>query len=394
MPVNIESQPFFKISHWFMLVASFCLFVIAINKPIQTWDILGYAGAVKSLEVSNKEEIHQSVFSELRAYATEEELSDLLDSSDYRRTMHQDADAFNQQIPFYKIRILFITLILILTKLGINAFIGSHIIVAATGAGGLLAFYYAFRKLIFPAFWLIVPMFFIVLSGLEISRMSTADPLAFLWVGLICYAFIHQKWPLFFALIVSSVLVRTDLLVLVGIFTVYLMLFKPTLRIVSGLALLVSMGVYLLVTHYTGNYGWSTVFYYALISDMQATHPVEYSSIGVSMSQYFSEVVFNIGGFIDEPPLLLFLALVIFQFILFFSAQEKSNQKKNMVAKVADCMPIALTTIGVLYVFAHYFMFPLLENRFFVAEYMIALLSLLALVTRLMLKESSKNLKS
>ena len=371
-----------------MLVACFSLFVIAIFKPIQTWDILGYAGAVKSLEVSDKAAIHQSVYREIKSYATEEELDDLLNGSNYRSTMHQDVDAFNQQIPFYKIRILFIALILLLTKLGINVFFASHIVVALAGTGGLLAFYYAYRKLILPAFWVIVPMFFIVLSGLESSRMSTADPLAFLWVGLICYTFIHEKWLLFFSLLVSSVLVRTDLLVLVAIFATYLMIFKPALRIASGFGLLSSIGVYLLISHYSENYGWSTVFHYALISDMQATHPLEYSSLGVSFSQYFSEVISNVGGFIDEPPLLLFLALVLFQFILFFGPQEKLIFKKGLVAKIAENTPLTLTVIGVLYVIAHYFLFPLLENRFFVAEYMIALLSLLALVSRLMLSKS------
>jgi len=387
MPVNIETHRLFKISHWFMLAVSLILFVVAINKPIQTWDILGYAGAVSSLETSDEEAIHQSVFNEIKSYATEEDLENLLNSSNYRRTMHNDVDAFNQQIPFYKIRILFIGLILLVTKMGFNVFSASHIVIAVAGFGGLLAFYYAYRKLIHPAFWLIVPMFFIVLSGLEISRMVTADPLAFLWVGLICYAFIHKRWLLFFALLVSSVLVRTDLIVLVAIFSVYLMLFKPTLSIVSGLALVASIGVYMLLSHYTDNYGWSTVFHYALISDMQATHPAEYSSLGVSFSQYISEVISNMGGFIDEPPLLLFSALVLFQFILIFTSQDKSVLKTGLVAKVTGSTSVVLTVIGVLYVIAHYLLFPLLENRFFVAEYMMALLGLLVLVTRLLIAD-------
>ena len=372
-------------THFFMWLTIVVLFFIAIKKPIQSWDILGYIAVVESQKITDKDEIHHAVYNGFKDYATEDEFNDLINSSNYRKTMYNDVDAFNQQIPFYKMRVLFIALISLLSAFSINVFLASHIIVAASAVLGLLVFYYAYRKIIHPTFWFIVPMFFIVLDGLGIARMVTADPLAFLWVALISYAFIHNKWVILFGLLVSSVLVRTDLLLLVAIVVTYLMLFQPSLRLVSGLTLAVSVGAYIFVNNYADNYGWSTVFYYAIISDMSATHPLVYSEIGVTLSQYLSGVISNLGGFIDEPPLLLFLAFALFQFIIVVLTGKDSQ--KIRVFEVIQHKALALTLIGFLYVIEHYLLFPLLENRFFVAEYMIALLGLLVVISGLLAKQ-------
>ncbi len=370
-------------AHLFMLLSVAVLFFVALKKPIQTWDILGYVAVVESQKLTQKNDIHSTVYEKLKVYASDEEFNDLVNSSDYRKTMYEDADAFNQQIPFYKIRIIFIALISLLTAFGLNVFFASHLVVAASGVLGLLAFYYAYRKVIHPAFWLVVPMFFIVLDGLNIARIVTADPLAFLWVGLISYAFIHEKWSLLFGLLVSSVLVRTDLLLLVAIMLSYLILFKPALRLAGGLTLAASIGAYWFANNYADNYGWSTVFYYALVSNMSATHPLEYSSIVITPGQYLSEVLLHLGGFIDEPPLLLFSALVLLQ-VIFVLILREANIKSLLVEIINRHKPLVLTLMSVLYVVAHYLLFPVLENRFFIAEYMIALFGLFVIISKLL----------
>jgi hypothetical protein len=364
---------------WFAVIV---LFFVAIKKPIQTWDILGYIAVVESQKSTQKNDIHSAVYNALKNYATDEEFNDLVNSSDYRKTMFEDADAFNQQIPFYKMRIIFIALISLFSAFGLNLFFASHLVVAASAVLGFIAFYYAYRKLIHPALWLVAPMFFIVLDGLSIARMVTADPLAFLWVGLISYAFIHKKWLFLFGLLVSSVLVRTDLLLLVAIMLTYLIIFKTELRLASGVTLIASIGAYWFANNYADNYGWSTVFYYAIISDMTATHPLEYSSIVITLSQYLSEVLSNLSGFIDEPPLLFFLTLVLLQFILVFILRDTNI--KLFIAEVNKQKPFVLTIMSILYVTAHYLLFPVLENRFFVAEYLIALFGFLVVISNLL----------
>ena len=111
--INLEnklsqtSEKLMKASFWFMLLATIVLCAVTLSKQSQTWDILGYAAAVESFEVSDPSAIHSSVYESLSAYASEEELYDLVESTEYRKTMSQDVEAFNQQTPFYKIRIFF-----------------------------------------------------------------------------------------------------------------------------------------------------------------------------------------------------------------------------------------------------------------------------------------------
>ena len=365
-----------------MWLAVAVLFFVAIKKPVQTWDILGYAAVVEAQKSDDKMAVHSAVYRDFKAYASDEEFNDLVNSSDYRKTMHNDVEAFNQQIPFYKMRVLFIALIALVTGLGLNVFFASHLVVAAAATLGLMAFYYAYRRLIHPAFWLVVPMFFIVLEGLGIARMVTADPLAFLWTGLISYAFIHKRWIFLFGLLASSVLVRTDMLLFVIIMLTYFIIFKPKLRFASALTLVASVSTYWFANNYADNYGWSTVFYYAIVSDMSATHPLEYSSTVITPAQYLSEVVSNLGGFIDEPPLLLFSALVLFQFILVFILLNANT--RILITEVNKQKPLLLTVVSILYVATHYLLFPVLENRFFVAEYMIALFGLLVVISNLL----------
>lgn len=377
-----SNEKLMKYSFWFILLASIILCGVTLSKQSQTWDILGYAGAVETFHTSDPSVIHNSVYESLKEYASEEELHYLVESTAYRKTMSQDAEAFNQQIPFYKIRIIFIFLILLVTKLGFNVMLAGHIVTAVTAMLGLMAFYFAYRKIIHPLLWLIVPMLFIVLGGLDMARIVTADPLAFLWTGLICFAFLNQRWLLLCGLLISSVLVRTDMILMVVIFTTYMMFFQSKLRIFAVATFIISFIVYMLVNEYAGNYGWSTVFYYALVSEMSATHPLEYSQLGVSFSQYFSEVIYNLGGFIDEPPLLLFQALVIFQFILYLISQGRGQLTNNTFNSIIGNGPLTLTVIAVIYVISHYVLFPLLENRFFIGEYMLALLGLLVVVSK------------
>ena len=174
------------------------------------------------------------------------------------------------------------------------------------------------------------------------------------------------------------------MILMVAIIVTYMMVFQPKLRIHAGIAFILSLIAYKLVNQYAGNYGWSTVFYYALVSDMNATHPLEYSKLGVSISQYFSQLIYNLGGFIDEPPLLLFQALVLFQFVLYLMiTKQRVGFNKTTFKRIAGCGPLTLTVISVLYVMSHYVLFPLIENRFFVGEYMLALLGVLVLVSKL-----------
>ena len=91
-----------------IILASLLFFAFSISSPDQNWDLLGYTASAISLENNDPEFIHDYIYGELQDYGTDSERIKLTAGSNYAATMYQDADAFSQQIPYYKIRNIFI----------------------------------------------------------------------------------------------------------------------------------------------------------------------------------------------------------------------------------------------------------------------------------------------
>ena len=369
------------IIHWYILLVCLGLFVHAITNPLHNLDILGYAASAVSIENSDAGYIHNYVYDELKASATNEAYTALSENHSYREIMLNDADAFNQQIPFYKIRIIFVLLIYSLAELGVNIFFAAHLLSAFLTSMGVLVFYHAYRKIIQPAFWLVIPVFLVGFSVDELAKLVTADSLAFFWLGLICYAFMHSRWRVLFVLLFSSVLIRTDMIFLVALLLAYLIIFRPELRLGVIVTGLISVVLYFFINNYAGNYGWSTVFYYAVISNMRATHPLEYSSLGISVEQYLSAVKGNMWVFLHNKDILLFEFVVFAQFLFHAFSLRNKKSFKEVFASISNNAVFVLTVISVFYVIIHYAVFPLMFVRFFVGYYLIAALGLLAVIS-------------
>ncbi len=376
------------VAHGFIIASSLLFFFYAISSPTQNWDILGYAASAISIENADENYVHDYVYQGFKAYATDEEFESLTVGKKDDEILFADANAFNQEIPFYKIRIIFVLLILGLVKLGVNIFLASHIVSAALTCAGLLVFYYAYRRVIHPAFWMIVPFFFQISGILDVSQTVTADSLAFFWTGLICFAFMQAHWRLLFLFLVLSVMMRTDMIVLVALFTGYFILFQPDLRKLAIVSMLASLGVYFVVNSVVGNYGWSTVFYLAFVSNMTATHPVEYSSFGVTIEQYISAVTGNLKLIFYDVPFLLFGITITLQAIIFWLSQNKGGSVWDTLLHIHKTPVLVLSLLSVIYLLLHYLLFPAIWARFFVGQYMIGLLGLLFVVTVLIEKVS------
>lgn len=386
-----EKQPPILVRIAQLVVFTTALFVLAhaVKNPTQNWDMLGYVASVISLEHDNPEEIHALVYHQFKDYADAESFAKLTDDNGYRETMLKDADAFYQQIPFYKIRILLILMIAGLVKLGINIYTASHLLSAVLTATAVVTFYYAFKQRIHPLLWLFLPVIVVLFNIHEFAQRVTADSLAFLWLGLMSYSFLHQNWKLFFVFLATSVWVRTDLIVLVALFSVYFLFFKPELRRCTLIAGFFAVIAYLAINQMVGNYGWSTVFYYAVISDMAATHPLEYDALGVSVNEYIAAVLSNIGMFFSGRELLLFEVSLITYFLL-IAFREKSAElvavdrfQVNHRAEypVMNEPVFILVVISLLYVLIHYLLFPLVFERFFIGQFLLTTLGMFTIIS-------------
>ncbi len=368
-----------------VILASLLFFAFCFTSPDQNWDMLGYSASAISLENNNPEFIHQFVYGELQNYGTESKRAKLLSGSNYAATMHSDAEAFYQQIPYYKIRIIFVGLIYLIVSFGVNVFTAGHAIAAAAASLGLLVYFYGFKDYIKPNFWIMIPLFFALCGIFDAGQYVTADTLAYLWIGLISVTFIRKHWAVY-PLIALSVLVRTDLAVLVAITLSFMFFFWPNSRVKALITAAVSGILYLSVNEFAGNYGWSTVFYYVFVSDMTATHPAQFSQAGISFQEYIYHVVSNLIWIFYESEFWLFTVLILIQFLIFYYLTGSSSSHMEKIKQYLTDPIISLTLISVIYIALHYLLFPAMWTRFFLGQYMIGALGLLYTITLLIKK--------
>ena len=370
-----------RFCYFFILGSSLLFFFLCMNTQENNWDMLGYAASALNISEQNSGDIHEHVYTELRNYVSSDEFDRLTKNNSYRETMYADADAFMQQVPYYKIRVIFVGLIYVLAGFGVNIFAAGHMVSAAAASLGLLVFFYAYREIINPVYFkLLLPVLFVLVGVLDVGQKITADSLAFLWVALICWAFIKKHWFIL-PLLVTAVLIRTDLILLVALMLVYLFLFRPAQRFQVMVAAIATACLYVGVNKLAGNYGWSTVFYYVFVSDMSATHPQEFMKLGLSLEQYFSAIFNNIFNVINENRFLLFVLNVSLQLILFFCLNNIRKSVWEIYAMLLRNPVIALTLMSCGYLVLHFLLFPVLWSRFFVGQYMIAALGLFYMMT-------------
>jgi len=349
--------------------------------PRDQWDILGYAASVASLESDDPATVHARVYDEFKEYATPESIQDLTESTNYRSVMHTDAEAFWQQIPYYKIRVVYISLVMILSKAGLGMFSAMHLLNVFFFSAGFLLIYIALRHHVHSLFWLISPWIahqfgedFATYRGIGV------DSFAFFWVALTSVGFIRKsRW--LFPVLALSVLVRTDLIIHVLIVSAAVCWLERDLATLKRAILwfMVALLLYLGVNHWAGNYGWSTVFYFVFISNMSATHPEIYSNYSVELKDllaaYFTRNWISLWFWLAIGCSVL--SYVIFQFIRY---TDKTNDEFSETTRRF----VLIGGISVAYVILHYLLFPALFMRFFIIQVCFMMLALFGVCSHLL----------
>ena len=364
-----------------VLISIGWLIVDTTINPRDQWDMLGYAASAASLESDDPNTVHAIVYDEFKGYATPESIHDLTESSQYRIVMHTDAEAFWQQIPYYKIRVIFIFLLMVLSKAGLGMFSAMHLLNVIFFSAGFLLIYSALRHRVHSLFWIVSPLIaYRFGQDLETFRAIGVDSFAFFWVALTSVGFLRKSRWLFPALALS-VLVRTDLIIHVLIvFTAVCWLEhdRETLKR-ACLYFLVTLLLYVGVNHWAGNYGWSTVFYFAFVSNMTATHPEIYSNYSVELKDLISAYLSI--KWISPWFLIAFgcgvLSLVLYQLVRYL---EKTNDEFSESTKRF----VLIGGISVAYVILHYLLFPALHIRFFIGQMWFMVMALFVVCTHLL----------
>jgi len=348
--------------------------------PRNQWDMLGYAASAASLESNDPIAIHKSVYDEFKRYATPESIDDLTTTTSYRIAMHNDAEAFWQQIPYYKIRVVFVYLVSLLSKVGLGMFGAMHLMNVLFYSAGFLLIYGLLRHQVHSLFWIISPWIVYQFGeDFQTFRSIGVDSFAFFWVALTSVGFLRKSSWLF-PVLALSVLVRTDLIIHVFIVSAAVCWLEPDRTTLKRAILwfMVALLLYLGVNHWAGNYGWSTVFYFVFVSNTTATHPEVYSNYSFELKDLIS--AYSSASWVSKWFYLAFgcgvLSGVLFQFI-------RINDKNNDDINDTTRRFFLIGVISIVYVIVHYLLFPQLYVRFFIGEICFMVLALFGVCSHL-----------
>jgi hypothetical protein len=364
------------------VVTSMALFLYTVLTPvsIDNWDILGYAAAALTLLENNVSTVHAEVYGALHSMVDTHSYQLFVNESTYRHVMATDVSAFEQQIPFYKIRLLFILPVSLLSMAGLNPLFSCKLVAGAFLAGGFMLMYLASRRQLSPLFLMSLPAIYFLADGLSLSRLITADAATFFWVALAYFAFMKNS-RYFLLVLALSVLTRADLLIFVVLMLTYLGFYSTQKMLHLMSSFILALLIYIALYHWSGSYGWSTTFYFVFVSKLSATHPAIYSYEKISLSDYFYAL--RAGLYLE-----LYLLIAAVSFIGHLLYQYCVSEKmETLVAQCRryyrDCMfdrNLGWSMVGVGYIVAHFLLFPALWSRFFVAPIMIIVIGALIAV--------------
>ena len=347
-----------RVAAIWVITCSALFFTYSITHPLAEWDMLVYAASAEKLNGTPRNQIHATVYGDLQSKLSEAEFQKVTTGDSYRAAMYEDEEAFLEQIPFYRIRVTFNSIIAFAGRSGIGIYEAGHFVSTTAFTLCFLLVWFGFRQHIHPIFQITMPvLFYKYTRELEVMQQILADSLASVWVAIICIAYTRRS-RLLLPLIAVAVLVRVDLFIFSGLMLLMLLLTEPKHRfpaIFACGAFLVT--AFLMIQNLADSYGWKTLYYFAFISEMSATHPSIYSHIEFSFQDYLTALY-------DPPRWIskMYLITVLCSLFTLFTWNQARNltEFEHRVCRVSG--------ICLVYITAHYMIFPQMYLRFFVAQ--------------------------
>lgn len=358
---------------------AFCLGALgyALQHPTMNWDMVAYAGAAKAWDTSDERIVHDFAYDELRGYADDAAYADLTIGSDYRSLYRQDPEAFRQALSWYRIRPLYTGAMNLLHKAGVGIYDAAHLLPAVAAVLGVLAFYLAFRRHLDGALWVSVPFFLTMNGTVATARLATPDGMAYLGVAIVSGLFLHRHRTLLWVLPLI-VLIRTDLIVLVGLMLGYRFATERADRAAALVSLAVAVGLYLLINRWAGNHGWSAVFYLVFVSHFDLNYP-ETATYAVTLADYGAALRERLPVLLQSDEFAAYAAVVALTGALALRLDGARGSARRALLDPLYALPL----IGLSYVTIHFLVFPAGLPRFYAAHYTAAFLTLLAILTRM-----------
>ena len=193
---------------------------IALFVPVLNWDLLAYVGVVKSWSLHSAPAIQAAAYGDVHRFAVTHGFRQawqalISPAIPYRHEVATDPVAFVKQLPFYRIRPLYLLLLWLLSQA--TASVSAAAVAVSAGSllmSALVLSMFAGRRLgsvaaaVWPAMFCLSP---IVIGA---ARLQTPDALATCMVLTAAVLFLGGRELAAALVLLAAVLVRTDLMLL------------------------------------------------------------------------------------------------------------------------------------------------------------------------------------
>ena len=320
------------------------VFYVGITKPYYAWDVIGYVASAYELSGLSGDALRNSTYDDVRSAVPPHTFLKLIDGgfTHYRSTVYEDTSSFQQQLPFYRIRYIYVWTTYILGEL-VGSFTQATLLISAA-AGFLIVLISGslFWKVKSVIAFLSVPPAIIFAGALKLSRLTQPDAMAVLAVVFLCAFILVKRHKLVALLIALLPLFRTDYLIfaLVASFILFLRSSSKLAMLSASFALL----IYFAANHFAENYGYALIFNFTLI-DHWNPYPLT-MTISDNVHDYAEVYIKGIWKLADTPK--IYLYPVITTAVIFFTSAQSRYQNRFFAVYFA-CL---------FFVTAHFLLFP------------------------------------
>jgi len=274
--------------------------------PRLNWDMLAYIGIVQSWAGHSPADVLTATFADAHRYAATHGLerfyAELVNpQNEYRLAVSTDPQAFQNQLPFYRIRPLYLALLWLVAHATATMTAATVWISAASVfLTNVLVGSFSLRSL--GARWGLAAAGVFALSPVmfDVAQMSTPDALSSLLVCAGLLALVSRHMLVGAVLLLLAALTRSDQIVmnaLLALATLAATLREPKRPVLAMSVLLASVVIAKAVERMVGGYSYEILYKISFIAGFKA-NPLDVLSATVGMGKVISTfVLYLIGGF-------------------------------------------------------------------------------------------------
>jgi hypothetical protein len=228
--------------------------------PDANWDMLPYIAAAEEANLADPAALHAHAYEAVRAGVTEGEFAALTTGEGYRVRMAQDPVAFQSMLPMYRVKLLYVEALSVLSNVMQPVAAIRAISVFSTLLFGLVALLWLrSEKALALAPALVATL--IVAGFADAARAGAPDMLTSVLMLAGLYAHTRRQEALTAALLFLAFLARPDNIAFLGVFAVLIVLFRQwSWGALAAFA--ASLAAYVPISHWAGHPGWWPHFWF------------------------------------------------------------------------------------------------------------------------------------